>query len=119
MALTTDEHAPKLDEKTFAPAPPPATFSPPAAWIDPDQSKGWIRRLLPVLRPHRSVLIGSMVASVVMLALQLSIPQVLRGAIDNWFEAPIERPEGVSSSEEWLNWEQEKHQRLLAPARAA
>ena len=43
----------------------------------------------------------------------------LRGAIDRWFEAPIERPEGVSSSEEWLRWEQEKHQRLLAPARAA
>ena len=83
MALTTDEHAPKLDDKTFAPAPPRATFSPPPAWIDPDPSKGWIRRLLPVLRPHRSVLIGSMVASVVMLALQLSIPQVLRGAIDN------------------------------------
>ena len=83
MALTTDEHAPKLDDKTFAPAPPRATFSPPPAWIDPDPSKGWIRRLLPVLRPHRRVLIGSMVASVVMLALQLSIPQVLRGAIDN------------------------------------
>jgi MerR family copper efflux transcriptional regulator len=43
----------------------------------------------------------------------------LRGAIDHWFEAPIERPHGVSSSEEWLRWEQEKHQRLLDPARAA
>jgi len=43
----------------------------------------------------------------------------LREAIDHWFEAPIERPQGVSSSEEWLRWEQEKHQRLLAPARAA
>jgi DNA-binding transcriptional MerR regulator len=43
----------------------------------------------------------------------------LRGAIDQWFEAPVERPEGVSSSEEWLRWEQEKHQRLLAPAHAA
>jgi MerR family copper efflux transcriptional regulator len=45
--------------------------------------------------------------------------RTLRELIDQWFEAPIERPEGVSSSEEWLRWEQEKHQRLLAPARAA
>ena len=43
----------------------------------------------------------------------------LRGAIDQWFEAPIERPEGVSSSEEWLSWEQDKHQRLLALVDAA
>jgi DNA-binding transcriptional MerR regulator len=43
----------------------------------------------------------------------------LRAAIDHWFEAPVERPQGVSSSEEWLRWEQQKHQRLLAPAHAA
>jgi MerR family transcriptional regulator, copper efflux regulator len=40
----------------------------------------------------------------------------LNAAITHWFEAPVERPQGVSSSEEWLNWEQEKHQRLLASA---
>jgi MerR family copper efflux transcriptional regulator len=43
----------------------------------------------------------------------------LREAIDHWFEAPVERPQGVSSSAEWLTWEQEKHERLLAPATAA
>ncbi len=83
MAVTTDSQSSALEDTSFAPPPPPATFSPPRAWIDPDQSKGWIRRLLPVLRPHRRVLIGAMVASIVMLALQLSIPQVLRGALDN------------------------------------
>ena len=38
----------------------------------------------------------------------------LRGAIEHWLVAPIERPQGVSSSEEWLSWEQDKHQRLLS-----
>jgi ATP-binding cassette subfamily B protein len=67
----------------FAPAPPPATYSPPDVWVDRDQSKGWIRRLLPVLKPHRKVLIGMFMASIVMLGMQLSIPQVVRGATDN------------------------------------
>src|SRR4029078_9697989 len=67
----------------FTPTPPPATFEAADVWVDPDQSKGWIRRLLPVLRPHRKVLIGMLLASVVMLGMQLSIPQVVRGAPDN------------------------------------
>jgi MerR family copper efflux transcriptional regulator len=39
-------------------------------------------------------------------------------AVDTWLEAPAERPEGVGSGD-WLSWEQEKHQRLLALAEAA
>ena len=65
MAVTTDSQSAASDvpaAQSFAPPPPVATFSPPRTWIDPDQSKGWIRRLLPVLRPHRRVLIGAMVA---------------------------------------------------------
>src|SRR4051812_2593373 len=42
----------------------------------------------------------------------------LRSALDGWFEAPATRPQGVSSAD-WLGWEQEKHQRLLALADAA
>jgi hypothetical protein len=42
----------------------------------------------------------------------------MREAVDAWFEAPAERPEGVRQGD-WLSWEQEKHQRLLALADAA
>ena len=35
---------------TFIPTPPPTTFEAPDVWVDRDQTKGWIRRLLPVLR---------------------------------------------------------------------
>jgi MerR family transcriptional regulator, copper efflux regulator len=42
----------------------------------------------------------------------------LREALDEWFEARPHRPVGVAS-DEWLRWEQEKHQRLLGLADAA
>ena len=39
----------------------------------------------------------------------------LRQAVDTWLEATPRRPEGVAS-DDWLSWEQEKHQRLLGIA---
>jgi DNA-binding transcriptional MerR regulator len=42
----------------------------------------------------------------------------MREAVDAWLEAPAQRPEGVRPGD-WLSWEQEKHQRLLALADAA
>src|SRR4051794_13954778 len=42
----------------------------------------------------------------------------LRDALQGWFDAPATRPQGVASAD-WLGWEQEKHQRLLALADAA
>ena len=39
----------------------------------------------------------------------------LRGAIDDWFEAQPERPSDVPESD-WLRFEQDKHERLLAAA---
>jgi DNA-binding transcriptional MerR regulator len=39
----------------------------------------------------------------------------LRETLESWFEARPERPEGVPS-DDWLRWEQQKHQRLLAAA---
>ena len=38
----------------------------------------------------------------------------LRAALDRWFEERPQRPEGVASGD-WLQWEQAKHERLLAP----
>ena len=42
----------------------------------------------------------------------------LRAQVDSWFEAPATRPQGVDAGD-WLSWEQEKHQRLLALAEVA
>jgi MerR family transcriptional regulator, copper efflux regulator len=39
----------------------------------------------------------------------------LRAQLEDWFEARPAPPAGVAS-DDWLQWEQEKHQRLLAAA---
>ena len=39
----------------------------------------------------------------------------LHEAVDTWLEATPRPPEGVAS-DDWLSWEQEKHQRLLGIA---
>jgi MerR family copper efflux transcriptional regulator len=41
----------------------------------------------------------------------------LRAAVERWFEERPERPEGVASND-WLRWEQDKHQRLIQPETA-
>jgi DNA-binding transcriptional MerR regulator len=47
-------------------------------------------------------------------ALRLRRERELRDAVEAWFEAEPSRPEGVTSAADWLRWEQDKHQRLLA-----
>ncbi len=49
-------------------------------------------------------------------ALRLRRDEPLRTAVEAWFEAEPERPEHVAA-DDWLDWEQAKHQRLLAVTR--
>jgi len=51
-------------------------------------------------------------------ALRMRREPELRAAAEGWFEAEPERPDHVAPSD-WLGWEQDKHQRLLALARSA
>jgi MerR family copper efflux transcriptional regulator len=46
-------------------------------------------------------------------ARRLSTDPALRASLDRWFEERPQRPEGVASGD-WLGFEQDKHQRLLA-----
>jgi DNA-binding transcriptional MerR regulator len=48
-------------------------------------------------------------------ALRLRRDPDLRRAVDAWFEAQARRPQHVPASD-WLRWEQDKHERLLAAA---
>jgi MerR family copper efflux transcriptional regulator len=45
-------------------------------------------------------------------ALRLRRERELSDAVEAWFEAEPSRPEGVDAND-WLRWEQDKHQRLL------
>ncbi len=46
-------------------------------------------------------------------ALRLRRDPELGGAVDAWFEAQARRPREVPA-DEWLRWEQDKHQKLIA-----
>ncbi len=48
-------------------------------------------------------------------AVRLTNSTELREAVQGWLEAQPHRPDHVTA-EEWLRFEQEKHERLLAPA---
>jgi DNA-binding transcriptional MerR regulator len=48
-------------------------------------------------------------------ALRLRSDTGLRAATDGWLEAEAQRPAGVPA-DDWLRWEQDKHERLLAAA---
>ena len=48
-------------------------------------------------------------------ALRLRREPRLRKAVEAWFETEPRRPEDVAP-DEWLRWEQDKHQKLLAVA---
>ena len=42
-----------------------ARYAPPRAGIDPDRSKGWMRRVLPVVLAHRTLLTTSLLMALV------------------------------------------------------
>jgi len=48
-------------------------------------------------------------------ALRMSHEPNLKTAVEDWLEADPSKPDEVPASD-WLRWEQEKHQRLLADA---
>jgi ATP-binding cassette subfamily B protein len=50
--------------------------------IDPDTSKGWFRRLLPVIAARRATFAVVLASGLSGLALQMSVPMVLRRAVD-------------------------------------
>ena len=60
-----------------------ARYAAPRARVDPDTTKTWLRRAMPILRAHRGIFISSLVLSFVGLVLQVQIPNLLNHAIDN------------------------------------
>src|SRR3954468_8181293 len=48
-------------------------------------------------------------------AIRLRRDDDMRAAVEAWFEAEAERPAEVPASD-WLRWEQDKHEKLLAAA---
>ncbi len=61
----------------------PATSEPPVdVWVRPPGDGGWVRRLGPLLRTHRVRILTSLLAAVLAMGIGVTIPLVLRAAID-------------------------------------
>ncbi len=65
-------------------------------------------RTLRVLLAEHDVALSDMA-----FALRTRSDDELRAATETWLEAEAERPDDVPAAD-WLHWEQDKHQRLLA-----
>ena len=66
-----------------APTPPEPRYEAPKRGIDPDQSKSWWRRTLPILLTHKGIIVSGLFCSLLGLLLQLTIPRITKLAIDN------------------------------------
>lgn len=69
-------------EDRFAPVGVEARYPAPAAGIDPDRSKAWFRRILPVVLAHKAIFAGALGATVIAVGSQVAIPRVLMAGID-------------------------------------
>jgi ATP-binding cassette subfamily B protein len=89
--------APGSDESDarFVPGPEPARYDAPQATIDPDKSKTWLRRAMPILKSHRKIFIVSLVLSFVGLVLQVQVPKLLSDAINNSIYPALYHRRGV------------------------
>jgi ATP-binding cassette subfamily B protein len=70
------------EASAFVPVAVEARHEAPRAGIDPDRSKTWLARALPVLLAHKRTFITSLVCSFIGLFLQVQVPNLVRGAID-------------------------------------
>jgi len=81
--LAGDETDPDPPGATrFEPVGVEPRYPPPSAEVDPDQTKGWLRRISPLVLAHRRLLTGSMIAALFALLAQIAVPAVTSMAID-------------------------------------
>ncbi len=71
------------DSSPFVPVAEVARYGAPPATIDPDTSKKWLARALPIMKAHRGIFGTALVLSFVGLVLQVQIPDLLNKAINN------------------------------------
>ena len=77
VATTSPPHSPAV------PFGIESRYKAPKAWIDPDRSKSWTARALPIMMSHKLTLATALSTSFVALLLQVQIPNVLNDAVTN------------------------------------
>ncbi|MGI9615141.1 MAG: ABC transporter transmembrane domain-containing protein, partial [Acidimicrobiales bacterium] len=80
--MTRSGHRELESASPFEPVAVERRYMRPRATIDPDPSKGWLRRILPVVGAHRWLFFGSLSLALISMLFQVAIPAVIRNAID-------------------------------------
>jgi ATP-binding cassette, subfamily B, bacterial len=68
---------------SFVPVAEEPRYRAPRASVDPDRSKSWLRRALPIMMAHQGIFATALVLSFAGLILQVQIPELLNKAITN------------------------------------
>lgn len=79
-------HRPDEVATPFIPMGVEARYDAPKAWPDPDKSKGWIKRAMPVVLSHKKAFFGALFAAFAGLLMQVQIPDLLNQAINRSIE---------------------------------
>src|SRR5436189_5863353 len=66
----------------FVPIGVTPEYPPPRRNIDPDRSKSWLKRALPIVLAHKGIFISSLVISFIGLIFQVLIPKEVALALD-------------------------------------
>ncbi|WP_419925937.1 ABC transporter ATP-binding protein [Candidatus Poriferisocius sp.] len=80
--LEPDEAGARPELPEFEPIGVSAQYAPPTAGIDPDKTKGWMKRMMPLVRAHRRTLAIGVITGVFALATQVAVPAAGRSAVD-------------------------------------
>jgi ATP-binding cassette, subfamily B, bacterial len=75
----------KTEERTsrvFSPVGVEARYPAPKAWIHPDKSKGWIRRMWPIVWSHRRTFLLAWTGMLLSVGFALLVPLVVRDAVN-------------------------------------
>ena len=80
--MTTIDHSDLDAASPFEPVAVVRRYPRPRATIHPDKSKGWLRRIMPIVGAHRYLFFGSLTLALLSMLMQVAIPAVIRQAID-------------------------------------
>ena len=70
------------DEPDFEPVGVAALYDAPTVGIDADATKGWLRRLWPLVQAHRTLMWVGIITGFIALVIQVAVPAAARAAID-------------------------------------
>jgi ATP-binding cassette subfamily B protein len=88
-ALKTDAKAhPTQPLASYVPMGLTSRYKRPKATIDPDKTKSWLKRAMPIVASHKGYFLTALIMSFLGLVLQVQIPKILQDAIDNSLVAP-------------------------------